>query len=150
MATTGAEDTFIDTNILVRSTVLKAPLHSEARQAIQDRQDLGSRLWVSQQVLREYMVNLTRPQTYADPPPVEVVLADVRDFQRRFSIAEDSPAVMEKLLELIGQIPIGGKQVHDANIVATMLVHGIPALLTHNVSDYNRFRHLITIVPLVP
>ncbi|MEH2170887.1 MAG: hypothetical protein V7K41_30400 [Nostoc sp.] len=42
----------------------------------------------------------------------------------------------------------GGKQVHDANIVATMLVYGIPQLLTHNTSDFARFSGLITVLPL--
>ncbi|MBO1348300.1 MAG: hypothetical protein EBE86_013325 [Hormoscilla sp. GUM202] len=44
------------------------------------------------------------------------------------------------------QITIGGAQVHDANIVATMLVYGIGELLTNNVDDFNRFSELI--VPL--
>jgi len=34
---------------------------------------------------------------------------------------------------------IGGKQVHDTNIVATMQAYGIPALLTHNTKDFERF-----------
>ena len=32
-----------------------------------------------------------------------------------------------------------GKQVHDANIVATMLAHGVGRLLTFNVADFQRF-----------
>ena len=44
---------------------------------------------------------------------------------------------------------IGGKQIHDANVVATMLASGIPALLTHNVSDFDRFRNLIQVISLV-
>ena len=46
------------------------------------------------------------------------------------------------------EIPSGGKQVHDANIVATMLVYGIPQLFTHNTSDFARFSGLITVLPL--
>jgi predicted nucleic acid-binding protein len=55
---------------------------------------------------------------------------------------------MEKLLALSGQVNIGGKQVHDANIVATMQVYGIRQLLTHNTSDFVRFSSFITRVPL--
>jgi len=51
---------------------------------------------------------------------------------------------------LLAAIPCGGKQVHDANIVATMLVHGVPNLLTHNAADFKRFSHLIAVLPLVP
>jgi predicted nucleic acid-binding protein len=45
----------------------------------------------------------------------------------------------------MGNYPIGGKQVHDANIVATMLVYGIPCLLTHNAKDFERFGDIVTV-----
>lgn len=35
------------------------------------------------------------------------------------SIAEDGPLVTERLFELLGRIPTGGRQIHEANIVAT-------------------------------
>ncbi len=35
--------------------------------------------------------------------------------------------------------------IHDANIVATCLAFKIPRLLTHNVSDFQRYRHLLSI-----
>ncbi|WP_148650020.1 type II toxin-antitoxin system VapC family toxin [Nostoc sp. NIES-3756] len=54
----------------------------------------------------------------------------------------------ERLLTLMAEIPSGGKQVHDANIVATMLVYGIPQLFTHNTTDFARFSELITVLPL--
>ena len=40
----------------------------------------------------------------------------------------------------------GGKQVHDANIVATMIAHGETRLLTFNESDFRRFGSLIEVV----
>src|SRR5437773_9652179 len=45
---------------------------------------------------------------------------------------------------------VKGKQVHDANIVATMLGHGLDHILTHNTADFERFRGLIDVVPLAP
>jgi hypothetical protein len=47
---------------------------------------------------------------------------------------------MEKLLMLVRQVEVGGKHIHDANIVATMLAQNITHLLTHNVADFRRFR----------
>ena len=38
------------------------------------------------------------------------------------------------------------EQVHDANIVATMLAHGERRLLTFNGSDFQRFNDVIEIV----
>lgn len=61
---------------------------------------------------------------------------------------ETDPLPTERLLGLMEQISVGGKQVHDANIVATMLAHGVPNLLTHNTADFMRYSGLITILPL--
>ena len=51
---------------------------------------------------------------------------------------------------LLTSYPCGGRQVYDVNIVATMLAHGIPAILTHNTADFARFSGYISVVPLVP
>ena len=53
--------------------------------------------------------------------------------------------VLENLLQ---NFSVAGKQVHDANIVATMQLHGIRHLLTNNGEDFARFSQLITVVPL--
>jgi hypothetical protein len=60
-----------------------------------------------------------------------------------------SPNLKKKVSNFGSAAPVGGKQVHNANIVATMLAHGIPRLFTHNVADFNRFSTLIEILPLV-
>ncbi len=66
-----------------------------------------------------------------------------------FHTAEDGPAVTGHLLDLIAQYAIGGKQIHDANIVATMRAYSITRLLTHNTNDFARYAGLITVLPLV-
>ena len=47
---------------------------------------------------------------------------------------------------MLSACPTGGKQIHDANIVATMLAHGVKAILTHNRKDFIRFEEFITII----
>ena len=46
-------------------------------------------------------------------------------------------------MALTRRFDFGGKQVHDANIVATMLAHGETRLLTFNQADFRRFAGLI-------
>lgn len=149
MATTAADPVFVDANVLVYAVSRSATLSQVARQTLDDLVQGGVVLWVSRQVLREYLAVMSRPQTFQNPPPMSVLIADVLDFQQRFQVAEDSPTVTSNLLSLLAVIPCGGKQVHDANIVATAQAHGIPRLLTHNVTDFARFGGLITILPLV-
>ncbi|WP_414518984.1 type II toxin-antitoxin system VapC family toxin [Nostoc sp. PCC 9305] len=144
----GGNPVFLDTNILVYASQIQSPFHQPAMETIQDFYDAGVELWISRQVLREYLATLTRPQQFVNPLPIAIVIQDLRYFYNRFRVAEDSSQVTERLLILMEEIPSGGKQVHDANIVATMLVYGIPQLLTHNIGDFARFSGLITVLPL--
>ena len=43
------------------------------------------------------------------------------------------------LVVLCREFPVAGKQIHDANIAATMLAHGERRLLTFNTRDFRRF-----------
>lgn len=143
------EPVFIDTNILVYASTVRSPLHQVARQALQERYDSGAELWISRQILREYLATLTRSQSFTDPLPVETLLEEIQVYQSRFRVAEDNAQVTASLLALMQQVSVGGKQVHDANIVATMQACGIEQLLTHNTIDFERFAALITVLPLV-
>ena len=51
-------------------------------------------------------------------------LVPVTAFADRFAMLEDGPAVWNRLAELSRRYAFAGRQVHDANIVATMLAHG--------------------------
>ena len=54
--------------------------------------------------------------------------------------------VTESLIALCREVSVGGSQIHDANIVATMLAHGERRLLTFNTSDFRRFGDRIELV----
>lgn len=74
---------------------------------------------------------------------------NIEQFLTSFRLIEENAAVVDQLLSLVRHVPVAGKQIHDANIVATMLAHRVPRLLTHNVADFARFSDRIVIVPLV-
>jgi len=150
MTTTDVDPTFVDTNILVYANVPAAPEHPTARERLRELDAAGVDLWISRQVLREYLARLTRPQTFTNPLSPTEATVDIRRFEAQFEIAEDGPAVTIHLLDLLNAVPIGGKQIHDANIVATMLAHGLKRLLTHNVSDFRRFSPWIDVIPMRP
>jgi predicted nucleic acid-binding protein len=149
MATTAADPVFVDTNILIYAAIASSPFYGPAIGKLDSFRRVGVELWVSRQTLREYLAALSRPQPYTSPLPAATLIADVVRFQTQFQIAEDGPVVTANLLGLLASIPIGGKQVHDANIVATMQTHGLRRLLTHNTADFVRFGALIQIEPLV-
>lgn len=140
----------VDTNVLVYATSASSPLYTVAQTALDALDLAGAEIWASRQILREYLAAMTRPQPFANPVPISRVVAEVNRLAGQFRIAEDSPAVFTQLLTILSSVSVGGRQVHDANIVATMLAHGIPNVLTHNTADFNRFSGYITVVPLVP
>ena len=73
-------------------------------------------------------------------------LYDVGRLTRSFEILEDGPRVTESLVSLCREVPVGGRQLHDANIVATMLAHGERRLLTFNGADFRRYGDRIELV----
>jgi predicted nucleic acid-binding protein len=150
MVTMAAEPVFVDTNVLVYAHVVEAPWHQEAQEAIADHEAAGAPLWISRQVLREYLVSLTRPQQFPIPPELATVVAQVQQFQQRFHVANEGPEVTTRLLALLLAVPTRGRRIHDANIVATMLVYGVRRLLTNNTDDFVQFAAFIDVLPLIP
>lgn len=141
---------FIDTNILLRATIERFPLHQNAKQLVAAQIIADNELWISRQVLREYMVQATRPQSFMNPLSTNQVVGQIEKMRALFSFADETEAVTTQLIALMQEHRIGGKQIHDANIVATMLAHGIGTLLTLNVADMKRFGDKITLISLNP
>ncbi len=137
---------FVDTDVLVKARILEAPDNDRARailgRALQDPEPLR----ISRQVVREYLAVVTRPQTWPVAISREDALDDVNRLIDAFEVLEDGPVVTESLIALCREVSVGGKQIHDANIVATMLAHGERRLLTFNTSDFRRYRDRIELV----
>ena len=137
---------FIDTNVLVKSRIPSAPDHDAARASLERAFRDPEPLRISRQVIREYLAVVTRPQTWTVAITREDALDDVSRLIGSFEILEDGPVVTESLVGLCREIPAVGRQIHDANIVATMLAHGERRLLTFNVSDFRRYGDRIELV----
>ena len=137
---------FVDTNVLVKGRILEAPDHDTARRELERALQDPEPLRINRQVLREYLAVVTRPQPWAVTITREEALADVERFADAFEILEDGPVVTDRLLALCREVSVGGRQIHDANIVATMLAYGERRLLTFNTADFRRFGQRIELV----
>ena len=135
----------VDTNVLVHSSVTTSPDHARARAALA-RLAAQGRVAISRQILREFLSVTTRPQPWARAATLAEATGNTHDFLRRFTLLEDGQPVWDELMRLTRSFAFGGKQVHDANIVATMLAHGETRLLTFNEGDFRRFGSLIEVV----
>ncbi len=143
------EKIFIDTNVLVYANNTLSTFCNTARVQLQNAFSNGESVWISRQVLREFAVIVSREMQSAGKVDFPLLENTIKRFEVDFRVAEDSQIVTHQLLRLLEETNTSGKQVHDANIVATMLAHGIDSLLTHNSQDFKRFSHLITLIPLV-
>jgi predicted nucleic acid-binding protein len=141
--TEAAKPTFLDTNILVYASVDTSPFHSAALDAITNLETTGVQLWISRQIMREYVATLIRPSVKL---PVAELVRAVRSFELRYQVAEDGPLVTAQLLSFLEQEV--SRQIHDTNIVATMLTYGVRNILTNNPDDFAPFQSLITVIPL--
>ena len=139
---------FIDTNVFVSARNNQAAAGTSARSVLARVQQSGEALCLSRQVMREYLSAVTRPQTWWAPLPMSEALKDISWLGSAFEVLEDGPRVTEMLAELCRDVPVAGKQIHDTNIVATMLAHGERRLLTFNATDFRRYGERIEVVDM--
>ena len=139
---------FVDTNILVAARIVTAPAHVTACRYLDRIGNSGEPLHISRQIVREYLVAVTRPQSWSAALTIDDALADASRLISSFTMLEDGPNVMAALVALCREVPVAGKQIHDANIAATMLAHGERRLLTLNVKDFRRYGERIEMIDL--
>jgi predicted nucleic acid-binding protein len=139
MATMGAEACMVDTNVLVYSTVSGNPWHKESRQWLAMLQSRRCSLCITTQILREYLVVLTRGTVFEKSFSVDQVLAQIQALLPSFIILDEPLVASELLRTLVQRHQVRGKNIHDANIVAVMLAHGVHRLVTYNLADFQRF-----------
>lgn len=139
----------LDTNIFLAATDQSRAEHRDALTLLNRWPDGNTALFVSGQILREYLAVATRP---ADSNGLGLKPAgatgNVRAIQQRTALLTEDSRVAERLLRLLDDIQFGGRQVHDANIVATMLVHGVGTVVTMNTGDFQRFAGYISVLSL--
>ena len=139
---------FIDTNVFVYARFDGAPQSELARGMLYDLLNASANLTISRQVVREYLAATTRPQSWTAPLSMTEALKDVIWLTSLFTILEDGPAAMDELERLCRDVRLSGRQVHDANLVATMVAHGERRLLTFNPKDFRRYGDRLELVEL--
>lgn len=133
---------FIDTNVLIYATNENSSEQKTALRAIKELLESDSQIHISNQILREYLVVVTRNNIHY----LKQAISNVNLFEDVFLLLDDNPVVRKNLIRVVSDYQVTGKQVHDANIVATMQAYKIKYLLTKNVNDFRRFLNLITII----
>jgi predicted nucleic acid-binding protein len=137
-----------DTNILLRLAEPSDPDYTTVRSAVETLLARGEQLCYAAQNLVEFWSVCTRPID-RNGFGLSIAETDARAklIEARFRFLPDSERVHVEWRRLVVQYSVAGVQVHDARLVASMLVHGVPNLLTLNVRDFARYATIVAVHP---
>jgi predicted nucleic acid-binding protein len=137
-----------DTNLLLRLADRNSAQHSIATQALAQLLKRGDEVYLTPQNFIEFWAVATRPvEANGFGWTSERTAKEVSDLQDRFPLLQDSPDVFARWLEIVQTLPIHGKRVHDARLVAVLQAHKTEHLVTFNGADFSAFPSLSLIDP---
>lgn len=129
----------IDTSILVRLANASDPQHPVAARAVMELHRRSEILHITPQVLIEFRNVATRPKSANGAGlPIPEDEMHVATFETKFPLLAEIPDIYPAWKALVSSLGIIGKQVHDARLVAICHVHGVPHLLTFNLTHFTR------------
>lgn len=133
-------DYLLDTNVGLRFVERSDRQHHIARRAVKTILANQDPIYVTAQNLIEAWNVGTRPlNRNGYGRSQRQVLCTIRLLERLFPLLVDTPAVYTEWLRLVVKYNVSGVQVHDARLVAVMLVHNVTYILTFNTIDFIDF-----------
>jgi predicted nucleic acid-binding protein len=96
MATTGGNLAFVDTNILVYAQSSLDPRQAAAASKVGELLQARDELWISTQVLREYLSVMSRPALTRPAVAMPAILADISRFESQFQVAEEKQGGLQQ------------------------------------------------------
>lgn len=137
-----------DTNLLLRLADPASAQHLIATHALARLLRQGDEVFLTPQNLIEFWAVATRPvEANGFGWSSERTTKEVTELQERFPLLPDAPEIFTRWLALVKQLPVHGKRVHDARLVAALQAHVVEHLITFNASDFNVFESLSLIDP---
>ncbi len=126
----------VDTNVLVYAVTTTVPEHLSSVSTLSRLQTQGDELVLTAQILREYVKVITADAFGLSSAEA---VARARRLRADYAMLPERLSANKILLGLVETYSLKGKIIHDANIVAVMLDHGVTTIVTHNARDFTRF-----------
>lgn len=137
----------LDTNVLLR---LVQKRHSHSALATHATNALDARnetMLIAHQSIVEFWAVATRPLTANGLGlTIENAEFEIDGLKKLFRVLPELP-LHEEWQRIVVKYRISGKSVHDARLVAAMMVHGIGEILTFNVQDFARYSEISVLDP---
>lgn len=129
-----------DTNVALRYAQATAPEFPAIRVAVERLVAAGDTIFITPQVLREFWVVATRPETSNGMGLTTAEAArGVTLLLREFTFLDDDPGIFSDWLDLVARHDVKGVQAHDANHAVGARFHGLTHVLTLNPGDFRRY-----------
>lgn len=138
----------IDTNVLLRLSQRKSPEFAVVRKAIGSLRRSQVPLYYLAQNLIEFWNVSTRPvaQNGHGLSLAETDQAANR-IEKVFILLPEVEAIHQQWRQLVVKYQVAGAKVHDARLVAAMIVYGIRRILTFNSRDFGRYTEIESVHP---
>jgi predicted nucleic acid-binding protein len=140
---------FVDSGVLVRLVIRSSPGYDDARRAVKTLRGRGDSLVALTQNAAEFWNVCTRPPGVRGGfgLTIDATARKLRLIQRLVDIRSDSEVIFNEWKRLVVAHSVRGVQVHDARLVAAMVVHDISNLLTFNTADFKRYPKITLLAP---
>ena len=139
----------VDTNVLVGAIqTFDLQLRTVARRAVKSLYRQGEHLLCFPQNLVEFWNASTRPAAgngLGFTP--EQAARYVDRFQTLFDLLPETPEIFPLWRKLVFDYKVSGIQVHDARIVAAMIVHHVDQILSFDLEDFKRYTSITVVHP---
>lgn len=137
---------FIDTNILLIASDESRDKHDLARRIFNRILKAGYHSAVCGQVIREYLVVSTRPESVNGLGMKSAdALHNIAQFKRKIHCYDETALASDLLQHLVLRYDLKGKRIHDANLAAVMKTQGIETIITENSGDFACFEEIRTL-----
>jgi predicted nucleic acid-binding protein len=110
------------------------------------RKQENERLVVFPQNIIEFYSIATRASNSLKLSP-EDALKEVAAIEKRFTVLLERPGFFSDWKELVFKYKPTNRQVYDFRLIAMMLNHGVPKILTFNDKDFENITEIQTINP---
>ncbi|MBE9169801.1 PIN domain-containing protein [Pleurocapsales cyanobacterium LEGE 06147] len=138
----------VDTNLLLRSVQLGHSMHAEAVAAMKVLLQGDDDVYITSQNLIEFWNVCTRPLEKNGLGMTPVQAGDeLTRMESIFSLLPDTVDIYSQWRTLVSDYSVMGINVHDARLVAVMLVYGLTHILTFNTADFRRYAEITVIHP---
>ena len=140
-------DHLIDSNVFLRLADKTDRNHKLILNTIHKLRSDGGDLCYTPQVLSEFWNVCTRPTDARGGFgfTIEQTSRKADVIAKHFRLLPDNADTFKEWRRIVFDHKVSGVQVHDAKLVASMIVHGVEALMTLNARDFGRFK-MITVV----